>query len=168
MTISLKRPSLSKPQKGEKISVHNISYARARGKNKAHSLMLDLFSESGLSKTQLANMLGKKPEQITRWLSGPGNMTMETFSDLVFAVSGCFIDIKISDDLSKGKSNRRSPGWLFFQVESSKKITQTNALTPNINAISVPVVSANSMHDNEVRISYGSSITSSNQNYARP
>jgi hypothetical protein len=56
-------------------------------------------------------MLHKKPEQITRWLGGPGNMTLDTISDLIFATSGQFFKVVCVDDLSKGKSNRCMSDW---------------------------------------------------------
>jgi hypothetical protein len=34
----------------------------------------------------LARRLGKKPEQITRWLGAPGNWTLETLSNLLVAM----------------------------------------------------------------------------------
>lgn len=96
MTSSLKRRSLSKPKKGEKIHQYDLETARARNKNSAHSFILELFAESNLTKSELAKMLDRKPEQITRWFAGPGNMTFDTFSDLVFALSGDFVTVQCS------------------------------------------------------------------------
>jgi plasmid maintenance system antidote protein VapI len=103
---------LCKPQKGEKVSLYDLGAVRARNKNKAHSQCLELFEKSGLTKADLAKMLGKKPEQITRWLAGPGNITLDTLSDLVFALSGEFFVLEFRDDLARAKSNRCSPDWL--------------------------------------------------------
>jgi transcriptional regulator with XRE-family HTH domain len=36
----------------------------------------------GLSKTQLAHRLSKKPSEITKWLSGTHNFTIDTLSDI--------------------------------------------------------------------------------------
>jgi transcriptional regulator with XRE-family HTH domain len=89
--------------------LYDLGLVRARNKNKAHSLCLELFKESGFSKADLAKMLGKKPEQITRWLAGPGNITLDTLSDLIFALKGEFFVVQCKDDLSCAKSNRTSP-----------------------------------------------------------
>lgn len=46
--------------------------------NKIDSLM----QERGLSKKQFAEQLGKRPSEITRWLSGQHNFTVSTLAML--------------------------------------------------------------------------------------
>lgn len=46
--------------------------------NKIDSLM----QERGLSKKQFADQLGKRPSEITRWLSGQHNFTISTLAML--------------------------------------------------------------------------------------
>lgn len=41
-----------------------------------------LMKEKGLSKKQLADALGKRPSEITRWLSGEHNFTISTLAML--------------------------------------------------------------------------------------
>lgn len=41
-----------------------------------------LMHEKGLNKKQLAEALGKRPNEITRWLSGEHNFTIATLSML--------------------------------------------------------------------------------------
>lgn len=53
----------------------NLSFAIS---SKIDSLM----QERGLSKKQLAEQLGKRPSEITRWLSGQHNFTVSTLAML--------------------------------------------------------------------------------------
>lgn len=41
-----------------------------------------LMREKGLSKKQLADAVGKRPSEITRWLSGEHNFTISTLARL--------------------------------------------------------------------------------------
>ncbi|MBD5246630.1 MAG: helix-turn-helix transcriptional regulator [Barnesiella sp.] len=41
-----------------------------------------LMQERGLSKKQFANAIGKRPSEITRWLSGEHNFTISTLAML--------------------------------------------------------------------------------------
>lgn len=41
-----------------------------------------LMHEKGLSKKQLADAIGKRPNEVTRWLSGEHNFTIATLSRL--------------------------------------------------------------------------------------
>ena len=42
----------------------------------------ELMNEKGLSKKQFADAIGKRPSEITRWLSGEHNFTVSTLSML--------------------------------------------------------------------------------------
>jgi len=111
MTSSLKRKSLSKPVTGALVPAYDLALVRGRNKNKAHSFLLQCFEESGVSKAELAQMLSKRPEQITRWLGGPGNLTLDTLSDLLFALKGEFLEVRCVDALTQGKTNRGLIEW---------------------------------------------------------
>lgn len=67
-----------------------IFYYRQRFKNRVFNRLSSFFAQeserSGITKREIAERLGKDPAQITRWLSGPGNVTMDTLSDLLFAM----------------------------------------------------------------------------------
>lgn len=41
-----------------------------------------LMKEKGLSKKQLADAIGKRPSEVTRWLSGEHNFTISTLAML--------------------------------------------------------------------------------------
>lgn len=40
----------------------------------------DLMTERGLSKLEFAKALGKRPSEVTKWLSGQHNFTIRTIS----------------------------------------------------------------------------------------
>lgn len=61
-----------------------------------------------MSKADLARSLGKEPSQITRWLGSTGNLTLDTLSDLLFATSGCLLELKGVDPFRAAKSNHQA------------------------------------------------------------
>jgi hypothetical protein len=79
---------LSEPTGKDRINIGVLSYMRERNRGRAYNLVLDEFERSGISQAMLASRLGKAPEIISRWLGTPGNWTQDTFSDLLYAISG--------------------------------------------------------------------------------
>lgn len=90
MTTS-RRPSLTSAisDLDETLSVFEIAYFEERFRNDLHAEVLDAFRavrEQGKSKADLARRLSKRPEQISRWLSTPGNLTLDTIAGLLLAM----------------------------------------------------------------------------------
>ena len=52
-----------------------------------------LMQERGLNKKQLAEALGKRPNEITRWLSGEHNFTISTIAMLSTFIGKSIINV---------------------------------------------------------------------------
>lgn len=76
--------------KKEAKELRDIYYFRKRLKNRIFSRLSAFFAEeaerTGITKRDLAARLNRNPSQITRWLSGPSNLTLDTLSDLLLAM----------------------------------------------------------------------------------
>ncbi len=79
---------LSKPTGRDPIDPATLAYMRQRNRGRVYSAVIDEFAKSGISQADLAGRLHKGTDQISRWLGSPGNWTLDTVSDLFFAVSG--------------------------------------------------------------------------------
>ncbi len=100
MTISPTAPFLAEivsggdtPLAGAPIPAGQKAYFQERLKARVYELIIDSFlsqceGDSLLTQAAVARRLGKRPEQINRWMSGPSNLTLETVSDLVLAICG--------------------------------------------------------------------------------
>jgi hypothetical protein len=64
-----------------------LGYFRARNKQNVYGLVVKEFKKSGLSQADLARRLRKAPEVVCRLLGSPGNWTLDTVSDFLFAIS---------------------------------------------------------------------------------
>lgn len=66
------------------------AYYRQRQKNRIFEQIITAFvvaaEATGITKRDIAYVLNKEPSQITRWLAGPGNLTLDTISDLLLAL----------------------------------------------------------------------------------
>ncbi len=92
MTTSPIPSFISELESGGSISEGTLAYFRERQRNRIHELVLKEFLHSGLTKAEFARRIGKKPEQITRWLAAPGNWELDTISDfLLGATRGEFV-----------------------------------------------------------------------------
>lgn len=91
------------------ISLDDIHYYRERHRNRVFSAVIERFAKlvetTGLTKREIAVRLKKDPAQITRWLSGPSNWTLDTGSDLLLAM-GAELDQAVAEINEKTKEQR--------------------------------------------------------------
>jgi len=86
--MRISRTTLSEPKGADRVSEGTLGYFRSRNKHRAYSLVIQEFKRSGLTQADLARRLGKGTDIVCRWLGSPGNWTLDTMSDLLFAISG--------------------------------------------------------------------------------
>lgn len=89
-----------------------IGYFRERFRGEINDQLLEAFQASGLSKADLARKLGRRPEQITRWLAAPNNLEADTLADLALALGMVpkisFERVSVSPSEAPDKSAARS------------------------------------------------------------
>jgi len=110
---------LSKPEGSNKVPTSTFAYLRARFRHRVYTLIIGLFKKSALSQADLARRLGYDPAQLSRLLSGPGNLTLDTISDILFAIGGLELGISVSDPLGAKNKN--------IAVEAQKASSSTPA-----------------------------------------
>jgi transcriptional regulator with XRE-family HTH domain len=79
----------NKPSRGD------LAYVCARNQSQAHSLLVRAVRESGLSQKELANLTGIDEATISRTLSRPRNIELNTLSKLVFGACGAFLSFSM-------------------------------------------------------------------------
>jgi hypothetical protein len=128
----------------KKIGLGDLVYYRERNRNKVYAVVVSLFSKlvetSNLTKRELAFRLNKEPAQITRWLSGPSNWTLDTVSDLLLAM-GAELDHRVSLTANKNASTHVHPLWrdqsakvIFIKPDQPPKSETDKQPQPEANA----------------------------------
>ncbi|NOG72908.1 hypothetical protein [Roseicella sp. DB1501] len=91
----------------------NKEHFRQRQRNRLYEAVVKAIeaaaAERGVRRKDIAETLGKEPSQISRTLAGPGNWSIDTVSDLLFAIDAEMdFDVVRFEDRRKG--NRFHPG----------------------------------------------------------
>jgi hypothetical protein len=116
VTTSPTNFSLSKPAGRTPIDIGTLSYFRQRNKGRVYDLVIEEFERSGITQADLAVRLGKGADQISRWLGSPGNWTLDTESDLLFAISGAEPVYNLKYPLDEPQRNFRYPEWIEMPI----------------------------------------------------
>src|SRR6476660_7210005 len=106
MTTSRTISAPSKPDGTKKIPTGTLGYFRARNKHRMYDVVVKEFKRSGLTQADLARRLGLGTDRVCRLLGGPGNWTLDTGSDLPFAISGAEPMYSLAFPLDRAASNR--------------------------------------------------------------
>jgi hypothetical protein len=112
MTTSPLPSFVSELENGTTLSEGTLAYFRERLRNRLHDLVLQEFVRSGINRADFARRIGRKPEQITRWLAAPGNWELDTVSDFLLGISGGEFDPQISYPLKEPAQDHSGPEWL--------------------------------------------------------
>jgi len=122
-------PFLSEILGGDQIPLEKLAYFRERFRDRLYEAVVSEFLKreaSGLTKADVARRIGRRPEQITRWLGAPGNWTLETVSDLLLAITASEPEIRL---VSLAEQPRRNySGQDFVSGESRQPITSRESI----------------------------------------
>lgn len=130
MTSSQSTPFLSEILSGEPIPPEKLGFFRERFRSRLYETVLAEFIRAqahGLTKSEVAKRIGRRPEQITRWLGAPGNWTLETVSDLLLAISKAEPEIAVSP-LDRAASNYRGQDWIVIGDEKNASRPSTYSI----------------------------------------
>jgi hypothetical protein len=137
MTTSPATSMLSKPTGNDPIPIGTLGYFSARHRHRVHSLVLREFKKSKLSQADLARRLRKSPDVICRLLGAPGNWTLDTVSNLLFAIGGGEPTTDIAYPLDQPARNYTGPEWLIKTpdwVEREQKKIERKSDPPSLRA----------------------------------
>jgi hypothetical protein len=118
-TSSRKKSFLSKPEGREPVDIGTLSYFRQRNKGLMYDVVINEFEKSGISQTDLAARLKRGTDQVSRWLGSPGNWTLDSTSDLLFAISGAAPTYGVDYPLNMPIRNQQEPAWFTGTASGS-------------------------------------------------
>lgn len=88
MTIS--QTQLDQALSEKEIKKFWLGYFQQKFREEVHEQLLELYdsvkSARGIARSDLAKKIGRRPEQVTRWLSSPTNLEIDTISDLALGL----------------------------------------------------------------------------------
>lgn len=61
-----------------------LEYQKVARRMRAAVQIADAMDKRGITKKQLADMMGRRPSEITKWLSGDQNFTLDTLTELSY------------------------------------------------------------------------------------
>lgn len=124
----------------KKISARDVFYFRQRQKNIVFSKLAAFFEEEakrrGVTRKDLAEILDKEPSQISRWLSSPSNITLDTISDILLA-----LDAVMAFDIQQFENAPRANFTHPLAIAADKALAVTLDTRPSVR-ISRGVVTA--------------------------
>jgi hypothetical protein len=97
------------------LSLGTRVYFQERLRNRIYDLIirqLENYKTAGGTQTELATRLDRRADQISRWLSSPGNLTLDTISDLMLGLSGAELRMEVDYPMQKHAKNSRAPEWM--------------------------------------------------------
>src|SRR4051812_20193309 len=111
MSTSAKNTHLYEPAGDGRIPATTFAYFETRNRFRFYDLIMQAFADSGISQATLSRRMGLGPDQINRWFKSPGNWTLDTGSNLLFAICGGEPNYTIAYPLRDGARNDTQPDW---------------------------------------------------------
>ena len=94
------------------VNDRDIFYYRQRSKNRVFEALTAFFAEEAerrhITKHDIAESLHRDPASITRWLTTPSNLTLDTISDLLLSL-GAEMDYLVMRFADRGPPNEIHP-----------------------------------------------------------
>jgi hypothetical protein len=104
--------ALSNPVGDDRISDGVFEYLQTRNRMRVFTVVHSEFAKSGITKTALAKRMGKGADRVCHLLGAPGNWTLDTASDVLFAISGAVLEYQLTYPLAEPPRNLNRPEWL--------------------------------------------------------
>lgn len=139
-TTSVQTSLLAEPHGDNRISERTLGYVAEATRDELYDMLVRACSEAGITKATIAKRLGKDPAQITRLLSASNNWTIDTLSELLFAIDGRMLCPNHVFPMREAKTNLRAPTcfgnldreathttpdrWVIVTYDKKKNITK--------------------------------------------
>jgi hypothetical protein len=133
------------------ISAGKRAYFQERFRNQLYNLIISEFvkrqnADPHFTQSSLARRIEKRPEQINRWLSSPGNWTIDTISDLLLGISGAEPEMNVSILSEQHSQNYNYPYWLTSEPYYIR-VGRTTPLQQEITSTESSVVAIGAGHE---------------------
>ncbi|RIK94249.1 MAG: hypothetical protein DCC73_06715 [Proteobacteria bacterium] len=101
-----------------------FSYICSRNQHQAHNLLLRAIKNSGLSQKQISQLTGIDEAVLSRLLSRPRNIELNTLSKILYAACGAALGLSLSFP-------KQQAGWVF-RSNSQQQDNWENRVTADV------------------------------------
>lgn len=131
----------------------DIIYFRHRLRNRMFSVLVSFFEKEaktrGVTKKDIAAKLSRDPSQVTRWLSTPANMTLDSISDILFALDAEMKTPEVLRFMDQRGTNFVHPLVAAVQNKTEKRPTPITVQLPA--ASNVEIITDSSAQSTQIK-----------------